>query len=165
MVTKFDGDIPDSSFVLPKKAIVKPNGHWKFPQQMGTGKVCGFVYVIRDSYLGRFYLGKKFYKSNGRLTKGQESNWREYQSSSSTLKLMLQERPWEDFECICLEEYVARGAVSYAETWSLCHVEAPTTSKWYNTRIEEISWNVKEGITARHKERLQRVIDMDKFEE
>jgi hypothetical protein len=146
--------------------IATTNGHWKFPEPMGERKgITGFVYVIRDPYLQRFYMGKKFYKGAGKLNKGMVSNWKSYMSSSATLAQMLEHRPKSEFEFICLEEYKMRGAVSYAETWGLCHVEAPTTKNWYNTRIEEISWNVSEGITERHKERLARVIAFDKFEE
>jgi hypothetical protein len=144
----------------------KQNGRWSFPEQMGLNGHSGFVYVIRDPYLGKFYLGKKFYtKAIRGSTKKVESDWKTYLSSSGTLKKMLEERPVSEFEFIVLEEYKMRGAVSYAETWSLCHVEAPTTSTWYNKRIEEISWNVKENITERHKLRLQKVIDLDIFEE
>jgi hypothetical protein len=132
---------------------------------MGEKPKSGFVYVIRDPVLHRFYLGKKMYQTKVRGThQVVESNWRTYLSSSSTFKGMLAERPVEEFEFICIEEYKMRGAVGYAETWSLCLVEAPTTKNWYNTRIEEISWNVSENITDRHKERLQRVRDWDSFE-
>jgi hypothetical protein len=145
---------------------MRNNGRWSFPEQMGEKPYTGFVYVIRDTYLQKFYLGKKFYQATDRLTKKKkESNWKTYLSSSGTLAKMLEERPLDEFEFICLEQYKMRGAVSYAETWSLCHVEAPTTDTWYNKRIEEISWNVKENITDRHKERLARVIALDSFKE
>jgi len=147
-----------------RKPLVSVNGHWKFDQPMGIGKASGFIYIVRDNYLSRFYMGKKFYKGNGKLNRGQESDWKTYLSSSNLLKQLMGERPKEEFELICIEEYCMRGAVSYAETWSLCHVEAPTTKTWYNTRIEEISWNVTEPITKRHKERLNRVITMQPFE-
>jgi hypothetical protein len=144
---------------------MRNNGRWQFCEQMGGKEYSGFVYVIRDNYLNRFYMGKKFYRGGGKLNKGVESNWKTYLSSSKTLEIMLAERPIEEFEFICIEQYKMRGAVSYAETWSLCHVEAPTTVNWYNKRIEEISWNVKENITPRHKERLERVIRLDHFGE
>jgi hypothetical protein len=159
-----------SNLRLPVSTIVPVscniNGRWSFPTQMGIKPYTGFVYVIRDNVLKRFYLGKKFYETTNRRTHKKEvSNWKTYLSSSKTLELMLKERPLEEFEFITLEEYKMRGAVSYAETWSLCHVEAPTTEIWYNKRIEEISWNVRERVTDRHKERLQRVIDFDTFKE
>jgi len=139
------------------------NGHWLFPEKMGEG--VGFIYVVRDNYLEKFYLGKKFFHGHGKLNKGMESNWRKYVSSSNLLKTMFGERPKEEFDFVCLEQYEMKGALSYAETWTLCLVEAPTTEDWYNTRVEKVSWRVRERITERHKERLERVMMMDGFEE
>jgi len=120
------------------------------------GKGSGFIYVIRDNVLERFYLGKKSFKT----ASGIDTNWRRYTSSSNLLNEMLEERPIEEFEFFCLEQYKSRGTVSYAETWSLCLVEAPTTKTWYNTRIEKVTWNVREMITHRHKTRLSRILSM-----
>jgi hypothetical protein len=155
-----------TSLDVPKAVLGIDNGHWKFPKQMGEGKASGFVYVIRDNFMERFYLGKKKYKTKIRGTQRYETGaWRTYISSSNTVKQMLAQRPIEEFEFIVLEEYIMAGALSYAETWSLCHVEAPTTDTWYNKRIEEVSWNVRERVTDRHKDRLHRIIAMEKFEE
>jgi hypothetical protein len=158
---KFEGVVPKitKTTVLPKY----DNGHWKFPEQMGDG--VGFIYVIRDSVLERCYLGKKQFLGMGKLNKGKESNWRKYTSSSKLLAEMFKERPKEEFEFICIEQYKTKGTLSYAETWSLCLVEAPTSRTWYNTLIEKVSWNVKEPVSDRHKERLSRVINWDKFNE
>lgn len=154
---KYDGLIPELTKPLVKTAKHEPNGHWLFPETMGNG--VGFVYVIYDTVLNRAYLGKKMYRGMGKLNKGKESNWRKYASSSNLLDTMLKERPKEEFEFICLEEYKTKGTLSYSETWSLCLVEAPTTKEWYNQRIEAVSWSVKEPVTARHKARLQVLID------
>jgi hypothetical protein len=151
--------------MVPKLAP-KPlfsNGHWQFSEQMGSIDKIGFIYVIRDNYMGRFYLGKKSYRGSGKLNKGVESKWRSYMSSSNTMKEMFHERDLKDFDFIVLEEYKAKGALAYAETWSLCFVEAPTTPNWYNKRIEAISWSVKERVTDRHKERLQLTIEGKKL--
>ena len=145
-----------------KIAKPKPNGHWAFPEQMGKPAV-GFVYLIRDPILKRFYIGKKYYERKHRGFVA-DSNWKNYVSSSGTLKAMFVERSLDEFEFIALEQYSTRGTVSYAETWSLCHVEAPTTNTWYNVRIEKVSWAVKEPITERHKDRLARAINMESFE-
>jgi hypothetical protein len=131
---------------------------------MGGDNV-GFVYVIRDNWMKSFYLGKKLFHGHGKHNRGMESNWRRYVSSSNLLKDMFAERPKEEFDFICLEQYKMKGALSYAETWTLCFVEAPTTTDWYNTRIEKVSWPVKERITKRHKERLERARTFWKFEE
>jgi hypothetical protein len=150
---QFNGVLPPiQKVVLPKFS----NGHWVFPEQMGNG--VGFIYVIRDNFLDRFYLGKKQFYGMGVKNKGKESNWRKYASSSKALAEHFKERPKEEFDFICLEQYQTKGSLAYAETWSLCLVEAPTTKDWYNTRIEAISWNVKEPISDRHKARLQQTL-------
>ena len=157
---KFEGDIPDC--ITPDTPVrFKPNGRWSFPDRMGVGGYSGFVYIIRDRYMKRFYLGKKFYEGRSALS----TDWKTYLSSGATMKLMLAERPEEDFDYICLEQYTFRGSVSYAETWSLVTVGAALSETWYNKRIEEVTWNVKEAPTDRHKDRLQRVIAGEKFEE
>ena len=78
---------------------------------------------------------------------------------------MFKERPKEEFDFICVEQYKTKGTLSYAETWSLCLVEAPTSNLWYNTLIEKVSWSVREPISDRHKERLARIRDWEDFKE
>lgn len=158
---KFTGSLP--AVTTPIKTNRFDNGHWTFPEQMGEG--VGFIYVIRDHVLHRCYLGKKMYYGAGKLNKGKESNWRRYTSSSKVLGELLKARPKEEFEFICLEQYKTKGTLSYSETWSLCRVEAPTSNEWYNTLIEKVSWPVKEQITKRHKERLERVLLWNEFKE
>ncbi len=151
---KFAGTIP----LAVKVGDKHENGHWHFPEQMGTKDHVGFIYVIRDTVLNRFYLGKKQFYGTGKLNKGKESNWKKYKSSSNLLAEMFKERPDSEFDFICLEQYKTKGTLSYSETWSLCLVEAPTSNIWYNNLIEKVSWNVKEAITDRHKDRLQKAI-------
>jgi hypothetical protein len=145
------------------KRIPKDNGHWLFPSTMGGKDKVGFIYIVRDNYLKRFYLGKKNYRAMRGAHKGDESNWRRYMSSSKGLKAMLLERPKEEFDFICIEEYKTAGTLSYSETWSLCLVEAPTTPYWYNQLIGKVSWKVKEKISDRHKARMESVINMADF--
>jgi hypothetical protein len=149
---------------VPKTSSTKPaldNGHWIFPEQMGGKEYSGFVYLIRDNYMGRFYLGKKSYRSTRGAKAGQEMNWRYYKSSSKLLKEMLGERPKSEFDFFVLEQYRTKGTLSYAETWSLCYVEAPTSELWYNHLIEKVSWRVKEPISERHKIRMNQIINME----
>ena len=156
-----------SKIVVPKVDLDLPNfnnGIWLFPEQMEVG--VGFIYVIRDKYMKKFYLGKKNYKVGGKgVNKGKITNWRTYMSSSKLLQELIEERPWEEFDFICLEQYKTKGTLSYAETWSLCLVEAPTTDMWYNKRIEAVRWNVSEPITDRHKDRLHKAIALEEFDE
>jgi hypothetical protein len=133
------------------------NGHWHYHKQMGTG--VGFIYIVRDHVLQRCYLGKKFFRVGGKLSNSPETNWKTYVSSSKLLKEMLDNRPREEFEFVCIAQYNSKGALSYAETWSLCHVEAPTTDVWYNQLIEKVSWRVREGVSEEHRARLSRALD------
>ena len=139
------------------------NGHWIFPEKMDSQAYSGFIYVVRDNYFKQFYLGKKVYKGSRGKARGVESNWKRYMSSSKHLQIMFAERPKSEFDFIVLEQYKMKGAVSYAETWTLCNVEAPTKAEWLNVRIEPVSWSVSEAVTDRHKDRLKRVIALERF--
>jgi hypothetical protein len=121
---------------------------------MGGEEFTGFVYAIYDKVMKSGYIGKKSFRSNSVRTGRNETNWRRYKSSSNLLKVFFKERPVDEFDFICLGQYKAKGALSYAETWSLCAVEAPTSNRWYNTRIEKVSWNVRERVSDFHKKRL-----------
>jgi hypothetical protein len=123
------------------------NGIWSFNKQMGSG--VGFIYIIYDKYMNKAYLGKKTYKA--------KIHWKTYKSSSKIIKEMLRERVLSDFKFICVEEYKTLGALSYAETWSLCYLETPTSDQWYNKLIQKVSWNVHERITDKHKLILDKV--------
>ena len=133
------------------------NGHWLFNKQMGDGE--GFVYFVRDPILCKLYLGKKQYRVSRGKNKGAESNWKKYISSSNYLKTMFANRPKDEFDFICLEEYHTKGSLRYAETWSLCMTDALLSEDWLNGRIEEITWKVKEPVSTLHKKRLNLVLD------
>jgi hypothetical protein len=159
---KFEGKLPTQEKErIPGNSF--QNGHWTFDEQMGSG--VGFIYVIRDNVLERFYLGKKLFYGMGTLNKGKESNWKKYTSSSKVLNELLKQRPKEEFDFICIEQYKTKGTLSYSETWSLCFVEAPTSKQWYNTLIEKVSWNVKEPVSTKHKARLKLACEFHKFKE
>lgn len=155
---KFTGSLPKTAALPPIRAdsSIRHNGHWDFPEQLGVG--VGFIYVIYDEVMKRAYLGKKLFRGTGKLNKGVESNWKRYTSSSKVLNELIAIRPRDEFEFIAIEQYKTKGTLSYSETWSLCKVEAPTSSIWYNNLIEKVSWTVKEPITDRHKERLDYIL-------
>jgi len=142
------------------KSVIAPltNGIWKFDVQMDPKKYVGFIYLIVDPFMGRFYLGKKNYLSRRGKNKGQQLGWKNYKSSSKSILAMLEERPLEDFSFYCLDQYMTQGGLGHAETWSLCVVEALTTEEWYNRLINKVSWNVKEKVTEKHKSRLGELI-------
>jgi len=163
---KFEGTIPKLRKDYQSIKLSKfNNGHWLFPEQMGGEEYAGFIYVIRDSILERFYLGKKTYRTASGANKGKESDWKNYKSSSKVISHLLKERPFDEFDFIVLEQYKTKGTLSYSETWTLCLVEAPTNITWYNTRVEKVSWPVKEPISIRHKTRLEDAIRFLDFSE
>ena len=137
-----------------------PNGHWDFPEQLGNG--FGFIYVIRDTVENKLYLGKKQFVGAGKVNKGLETNWKSYTSSCDALVLSIRKHGKEYFKFYALEQYKKRGTLGWAETWSLCFVEAPLNrDKWHNGLINKVSWNVSETITTRHKDRLAAIIKGD----
>lgn len=156
-VIPFKGFVPkvDIKWTIP--LTMPKNGHWDFPSEMG-GVHVGFIYVVFDKVLGRAYLGKKAYKGAGQYNRGKGTEWESYTSSSKIVNELIKANGKDTFEFIVLEQYKTKGTLSYAETWSLCFVESPTSDLWYNKRIEKLSWVVKEPITQRHKDRLQMVL-------
>lgn len=147
-----------------KRSDFEGNGHWLFPEELGHNGAFGFIYVIRSLVTGKLYLGKKHYVGHGKQNKGVVSNWQWYVSSSKELSAAIQEQGKGSFEFIAIEEYQTRGGLSYAETWSLMFVEAPSRQdRWYNKLVNGVSWNSKEHITARHKARLSMIINDEEF--
>jgi hypothetical protein len=136
------------------------NGIWQFPDQMGVKPYEGFIYVIVDKVLNKAYLGKKYYWGKGKLNKGEPLPWKNYKTSSKKVKAFLKDGKDEEFEFIVLEQYQTKGGLSYAETWSLCRLDTPLSDQWLNSRIEGISWKVKEGVSDRHLQRLYDVIKL-----
>jgi len=130
------------------------NGHWDFPEQMGGKEYIGFIYVIHDPLFGEFYIGKKHYRTAGKNNYGLQSDWKSYVSSSKWMQKITAEGSLKSFDFIVLEQYKAKGMLTYAETWSLCAVEAPTRKDCHSKRIEKVQWKVSENITERHKLRM-----------
>lgn len=140
----------------------RPSGHWEWDSDVGLGHppYVGFIYVIEDTNTNKLYLGKKQYEGAGKLNKGQVSNWRWYISSSKELSQSIKLFGKEGFRFIAIEQYKSKGALSYAEVWSLIFAQTPVyRDKWYNRLINKVSWVVKEPPTDRHKQRLKAVMD------
>ncbi len=136
------------------------NGHWQYPTQMGGAEYVGFIYVIHDLFTNRMYLGKKDYFVKRGLKKGQPSDWRGYISSNKDLAATMESTGKESFDFYVLGEYKTASGLIYAETWSLCYVDAPCKTKWINKRVEEVSWFIKESVTAAHKKRLDELVSL-----
>lgn len=136
------------------------NGHWQFEEALCQRKQFGFIYLIHDVTNDRMYIGKKQYVGAGKLNKGQETDWRSYCSSCKELQKALIANGKQSFKFYVLEEYRLRGSLGYAETWSLMQVEAlANRDKWYNGLVNKVSWNVNEGISQRHKRRLDAIVN------
>lgn len=131
------------------------NGLWDFPEEMGGKGYVGFIYLIADLKFKKLYLGRKNFRSKNLKTKGKDSGWRDYTSSSTNINDAISTRGFDDFRFFCIEQYKTVGGLGYAETWSLCYVDALCNPKlWYNGLINKVSWKVNEPVTRRHLERL-----------
>lgn len=140
------------------KSKLGPNGHWEFEEEIDP-KAFGFIYLIHDTFEEKYYLGKKQLYGTGKLNKGQESNWKTYASSCKELVASIRRNGKDFFKFYIIEQYFKRGTLGYAETWSLCQVEAlANRHKWHNGLINKVSWNVTEKITDRHKRRLKELV-------
>ena len=137
------------------------NGHWQFGgKRMQPYDRMGFVYCIRHRASGIMYLGRKNYLLQGRDA-GFESDWRNYSSSSKKLKSWIEREGEAAFYFIVLEEYKTPGGLGYAETWSMMHARTPENPhRFLNKSVEAVSWHSREPITARHIERLNKLLEV-----
>ena len=135
------------------------NGHWSFPEPIDPSIYIGFVYMIRDLRLKRAYIGKKQLVGTSVSNRNVESNWKIYVSSCEALRDAIASRGVHEFEFIILEQYRTKGTLSYAETWSLCRAEVPSSDQWYNTLVGKVSWKCTEPISTRHRERLDALLN------
>lgn len=143
-----------------KRKDYSGNGHWEFEEPLGQNGEFGFIYLIHDNTLDKWYIGKKQFLGTGQKNKGLPTNWQWYTSSCKELCESIKRNGKEAFSFYVLEQYRIRGSLGFAETWSICYVEAlANRDKWYNGLINKVSWNVKEGITARHKSRLKLILE------
>lgn len=148
-----------SPITRTKRKDYSGNGHWEFEEALGQNGEFGFIYLIHDILNDRMYIGKKQFLGTGKKNKGVSTNWQWYTSSCKELCESIKANGKEHFKFYVLEQYRIRGSLGFAETWSICHVEAlANRDKWYNGLINKVSWTVKESITERHKERLKAIL-------
>ena len=74
---------------------------------------------------------------------------------------MLSENGKKDYEFYTLGEYKSKGALAWAEVWSLCFVEAPTREDCLNKMIDRVSWKVTEPVSRLHQLRLIKLINWE----
>jgi hypothetical protein len=137
------------------------NGHWIFDKQLDFENAFGFVYLIRQNDTGMMYIGKKLFRGTGKTNKGKQSNWKVYTSSSKELNEAINLIGKDNFTFYILEQYYTRGGLSWAETWTQCHVEVPTNNHiWYNRFIDKVQWKSSEPISKKHKTRLKQITSL-----
>ena len=124
-----------------KKESTNP---WLFngkPFELEDKTLAGFVYIIRHKASGKQYIGKKSFwmmrTPPGKKRKQKmESDWKNYWSSSSTIKALVKEQGEDAFErhilALCKEERM----MNYLEVkyqFSLGCIE--DSNKWLNDNI------------------------------
>ena len=123
-------------------------GHWKGPAEP-EGNL-GFVYIISGH--GRFYVGRKFYRPLKGKHKGKENpRWKTYMGSNKSLLHDIIDRGKDGYRFEIIENYPRFHSLAWAEIWTLCHLEALTDPRFYNSSLDKLYGRPKEGITERHK--------------
>ena len=104
-------------------------------------KSIGFLYVITAPD-GRKYLGRKMLKSvKTKQTKGVkkkikvDSDWRDYWSSSPTLKAMLEEQGTQGFKRDIIFFAFSKGMLAYGEEKALYTLGVLESDNWINQNI------------------------------
>ena len=104
----------------------KPFAENDIPICEETGKeMFGFVYVITDNNQNpvKQYIGKKFFWTKSRKTKKNprrktiQSDWQKYYGSSPSLKKILTEYNYENFDREILHLCATRSECAYFETY------------------------------------------------
>lgn len=134
------------------------NGHWQFTKQLDYLKAHGFIYLVRERNSGLFYIGRKNFRSEAKATKGKQSNWRTYLSSSTKLQEKLNQIGIEKFDFYVLDQYYTKGGVGWAETWSQAFAATPVNPLCINRIVEGVTWKSTEDITPLHRERIRELL-------
>jgi len=113
----------------------------EFTSEM-IGDYLGFVYLIVDTETNMKYIGKKLFKSTRRLKplKGKlrkrkkivESDWKDYFSSSETIKSLVETSGENRFTREILHLCRTKGAMSYLELLEQVHRNALLDNTYYN---------------------------------
>ena len=123
-------------------------------------KAIGFIYLIVQKSTKKKYIGRKMLTSastktvNGKKKKvRKESDWRDYWSSSPTIKQYIKDNGTQDFTREVLVFVSSKGMLAYAEEYALYTVGALEKDDWLNENIRAKiyrSWCKKdEALTLR----------------
>lgn len=105
-------------------------------------KAVGFIYLITQKSTGKKYIGKKLLTKSSRKTVAgkvkktrAESDWKDYWSSSPTLKDYIKEHGTDDFTREILVFATSKGSMVYCEEFALYMVGALESDSWFNENI------------------------------
>lgn len=113
-----------SSTISTSKTAKEYENPWLFNGEPFTsadiGKFVGFVYCIESLVDNKVYIGRKYFYSR-RKAKGatrrkkSESNWKQYYSSSDTVKQLVEQHGKENFKRTILSLHTTEGDCNYEE--------------------------------------------------
>ena len=115
--------------------------HWDFPFEMNDRQYFGFLYLIVNNISGRAYIGRKQYRKGGKKSSksyGQQNAWRQYTSSSATLKEDIATLGKENFSFYALAEYEDRTDLHYWENYLIYTNGCLLSGDWYNNHVNDV---------------------------
>jgi hypothetical protein len=139
------------------------NAVWEYKKKEITDedipkKSIGFIYLITQISTDKKYIGKKLLTAAATKTvKGvkkkyrKESDWKDYWSSSPTIKALIEDTGKDDFKREILCFVSKKGNLLYAEELALYMVGALESDKWLNENIRSKvyrNWVIPAEITT-----------------
>ncbi len=115
---------------------------WISKEEFNPDEYYGFVYMITNLKTGMRYIGRKYFslaayaKVNGKRKKvRKESDWRDYWSSSDTLKADVKSLGEENFKREILRLCKTRTECAYYETKFIFDYDVLLNDNWYNNWV------------------------------
>lgn len=155
--------------VIPEVKVLNL-GHWSCPFTFDPDEWIGFIYLLKDTITGRYYIGKKLFHSTtrkkvknrvNRKKVVKESNWRSYTSSSKEINAIIEVDGKDRFTFEIISLHESKGSLAYAEVHAIITqgalLEASNKDgvrKFYNGNISSIKWIIKQPT---EKEKQHRV--------
>jgi hypothetical protein len=139
------------------------NAVWEYKKKEITDedipkKSIGFIYLITQISTDKKYIGKKLLTSASTKTfkcvkkkYRKESDWKDYWSSSPTIKALIEDTGKDDFKREILCFVSKKGNLLYAEELALYMVGALESDKWLNENIRSKvyrNWVIPAEITT-----------------
>ena len=115
---------------------------WIYREEFNPDDYYGFVYRITNLKTGMQYIGRKYFslsgyaKINGKRKKiRKESDWKDYWSSSDTLKADVKKIGEEHFKREILRLCKTRTECAYYETKYIFEYDVLLNDGWYNNWV------------------------------